>query len=84
MVYVALSIVAVWGVLFTAAYLSRFSGGLSRTRSCIVVIAAYLVLGGLSLAWFGLDRTGLMGAFGMLLPFVAAIGMVLVLPLRKS
>ena len=59
------AIVVVWVVLFGAAYLAR---GLSRERSAAVVIGGYLGLSALALAWFGLNRTGLLGVAGMLLP----------------
>ena len=70
------AVVVVWVVLFGAAYLARTTGGLSRGRSAAVVIASYLGLSALALAWFGLNRTGLLGVAGMLLPCAAALGMV--------
>ena len=76
------AIVVVWVVLFGAAYLARVAGGLSKKRSAAVVMGSYLGLSALALAWFGLNRTGLLSVSGMLLPCVAALGMI-VYPTRK-
>ena len=70
------AIVVVWVVLFGAAYLARMAGGLSKGRSAAIVIGSYLGLSALALAWFGLNRTGLLSVTGMLMPCVAALGMV--------
>ena len=76
MLFAAIAIVAVWVVLFGAAYLARRVGGLSKRRSAAIVMGSYLGLSALALAWFGLNRTGLLGVTGMLLPCVAGLGMV--------
>ena len=76
------AVIVVWVVLFGAAYLARMVGGLSKGRSAVVVIGGYLGLGALALAWFGLNRTGLLSVTGMLLPCIAALGMV-AYPTRK-
>lgn len=81
---VIVAIIVVWGVLFAAAYLSRVTGGRSRRSSVAVVTGSYLVLGFLALSWFGFNRTGFLGAFGMLLPYAAATGMVMISPRRRD
>ena len=70
------AVVVVWVLLFGAAYLARTVGGLSKRRSAAVVVVSYLGLSALALAWFGLNRTGLLSVSGMLLPCVAALGMI--------
>lgn len=70
------AVVVVWLVLFGAAYLARIMGGLGKGRSAAVVIGSYLGLSALALAWFGLNRTGLLGVAGMLLPCAAALGTI--------
>ena len=70
------AVVVVWAVLFGAAYLARMVGGLSKKRSAAAVVGSYLGLSALALAWFGLNRTGLLSMTGMLLPCVAALGMI--------
>ncbi len=70
------AVVVVWVFLFGAAYLARMVGGLSKRRSAGVVVVSYLGLSALALAWFGLNRTGLLSVSGMLLPCVAALGMI--------
>ena len=73
-------IVCVWACLLGTAYVARAVARLSRLRSALLVAAAYLVLCGLDLAWFGLNRSGLLGAFGMLLPCAAASLLAVLLP----
>ena len=73
---VVTAIIVVWMVLFGAAYLAQTVGGLSKGRSAVVVMSSYLGLAALALAWFGLNRTGLLAAAGMVLPCVAALGMI--------
>lgn len=70
------AVVVVWVVLFGVAYLARMVGGLSKGRSAVAVVGGYLGLSALALAWFGLNRTGLLSVTGMLLPCVAALGMI--------
>ena len=70
------AVVVVWVFLFGAAYLARTVGGLSKRRSVAVVVVSYLGLSAFSLAWFGLNRTGLLSVSGMLLPCVAALGTI--------
>ncbi len=77
------AVVVAWAVLFGAAYLSRMVGGLSKGRSGAVVMGSYLGLSALALAWFGLNRTGLLSLTGMLLPCVAALGMIAYLMERR-
>ena len=81
MALVVVVIVAVWAILFGTALLAR---GLGRVEAVSAVVAVYLVLAGLALGWFGVNRTGFLGAFGMLLPCAAAVGLVLVLPRRTA
>lgn len=76
MSFAIIAVVVAWVVLFGAAYLARTVGGLSRKRSVAVVMASYLGLSAFALAWFGLNRTGLLSLGGMLLPCVAALGMI--------
>jgi hypothetical protein len=76
MSFVIIAIPVVWVVLFGAVYLARMVGGLSRGRSAAMVVGSYLGLSALALAWFGLNRTGLLSVIGMLLPCVAALGMI--------
>ena len=76
MAFVAAAVVAVWVVLFGAAYLARVVGGLSRGRSAAVVVGSYLGLAVLALGWFGLNQTGLLGVAGMALPCAAALAVV--------
>lgn len=76
MSFAIIAIVVVWVVLFGAAYLTRMVGGLSKGRSAAIVMGGYLGLSALALAWFGLNRTGLLSVTGMLLPCVAALGMI--------
>ena len=76
MSFAIIAIVVVWVVLFGAAYLTRMVGGLSKERAAAIVVGSYLGLSALTLAWFGLNRTGLLSVIGMLLPCVAVLGMV--------
>ena len=80
MLPLAVVIVIVWAFLFGAAYVARVIARLSRTRSALVVGGAYLALCGFDLAWFGLNRTGFLGAFGMVLPCAAAVVLIVLLP----
>jgi hypothetical protein len=73
-------IAAVWGVLFGAAYLSRVTAGCGKRWSAAIVTGSYLALAALSLSWFGFNTDGILGAFGMSLPYAAAIGVVLIAP----
>lgn len=82
MSFAIIAIIVVWVVLFGTAYLARMVGGLSKGRSAAIVVGSYLGLSALALAWFGLNRTGLSGATGMLLPCVAALGMI-AYPIRR-
>ncbi len=80
---VILAIVGVWCVLFGAAYLCRVAAGLSRTASIAILTACYLTLSGVALVWFGFDRSGFLGVFGMSLPYVVATLLVLPPPRRQ-
>ena len=80
MLLLAVVIVAVWACLLGTAYIARAIARLSRVRSALVVGAAYLVLCALDMAWFGLNQTGFLGAFGMLLPCAAAVVLAVLLP----
>jgi hypothetical protein len=70
-------IVAVWGVLLGAAYLSRVTAGCSKRSSTAIVTGSYVALAVLSFSWFGFTTNGALGALGMSLPYAAAIGIVL-------
>ena len=64
------AIVVVWAVLLGVAVAARRI--VARWVRVLLVTAAYCVLAALALAYFGVNRSGLLGAFGMLLPYVCA------------
>ena len=80
MEYVVPAIIVVWSVLLGSAYLSRIIAGFGKRSSVLAVTAGYAALSLLAVAWLGFNRAGLLGAFGMLLPYAAAIGVVMISP----
>jgi lysylphosphatidylglycerol synthetase-like protein (DUF2156 family) len=78
MPFVIAAIVVVWIVIFGAAYLSRAVGGLSRRSSVAIVTCSYFALSTLALLWFGLNWAGFLGIFGMLMPYAAGTGVVMI------
>ena len=71
------AIVAIWGVLLGAAFLSRAAVGLGRRSSIMVVTVCYLGLSALALLWLGATWNGFAGILGMLLPYAISSGIVL-------
>jgi hypothetical protein len=78
MPFVISAIVVVWIVIFGAAYLSRVVGRLSRRSSVAIVTCSYFALSAFALLWFGLNWDGFLGIFGMLMPYAAGIGIVMI------
>ena len=78
MVIVGLAIIVVWGTLLGAAYLARVRAHLDRRSAMAIVTACYLGLSALALLWLGWTWQGGAGVTGMLLPYAAAAGCVLV------
>ena len=83
MPFVIAAIVVVWIVIFGAAYLSRVVGGLSRRSSVAIVTCSYFALSTLALLWFGLNWAGFLGIFGMLMPYAAGIGVVMIASIER-
>jgi hypothetical protein len=73
MLVLVLVIAGIWAVLLAAAHLSRVRAGLSKRLSAAIVTSIYFALSALTLVWLGLNATGLIAVFGMLLPFAVAI-----------
>ena len=73
MLVLVLVIAGIWAVLLAAAHLSRVRAGLSKRLSAAIVTSSYIALSALTLVWLGLNATGLIAVFGMLLPFAVAI-----------
>jgi hypothetical protein len=75
---VAISIAAVWAVLFGTAWLCRRNAGLNKVASAAIVTGCYLALATTALSWFGWNATGLLSISGMILPWLVGIGIVLI------
>jgi hypothetical protein len=81
---ILLAIAGIWAVLLTAAYLSRVSAGLGKRSSAAIVTVSYCILSALTLAWLGMNPTGLVAVFGMSLPFAVAICATMTSPPRRD
>ncbi len=70
-------IVAVWGTLLGAAYLTRVRARLGRRPAVVMVTACYGGLSALALLWLGWTWQGVAGIAGMSLPYAVATGAIL-------
>ena len=64
-------IVVVWVVLLGLALAARRIT--ARWVRMLLVTSAYCVLAAVALGYLGITRSGLLGAFGMLLPYACAV-----------
>ncbi len=76
MTLIAAAVAVAWAALLGAAYIARVTLRCGRRRAAAVVIAVYAGLGAAVLSWNGLDTAGILGVTGMLVPCLAAIGLI--------
>jgi predicted tellurium resistance membrane protein TerC len=80
MITVIASVLAIWGLLFASAYVSRSVLRWRRLQAAAAVVGTYAALAAIALAHFGWTANGLTAASGMVLPAVFSIVLACLLP----
>jgi hypothetical protein len=80
MITVIASVLAIWGLLFGSAYLSRTVLRWTRLQAVATVAGTYVVLAVIALTYFGWTANGLTAVSGMVLPTAFSIVLACLLP----